>query len=282
MQEDRGGLCHGHDFLVDLIRQQQLDALLPQLSGLAHADPDVGVEHVAVLRALRDVAGELQNGAGLGGDSLALGDQLGGRHQLLRSAGAEVHAQLGADDHQGVGNVVARVAEEGQLAAADIAELLADGQDVGQHLGGMEVVGQAVPYGNAGVAGQILNHGLLEAAVLDAVIHAAQNLGGVGQGFLLAHLRRAGIQERNAHAEVTRTDLKRAAGAGRGLLEQQNDLLVGEVLVLHAVSLQALEFGGEIEHIVDFRGGEVELGEEASSSDVYAHSMVPPKQYCDF
>ena len=182
-----------------------------------------------------------------------------------------MHAQLGRNDHQGVGDVVAGIAEEGQLPASHVTELLAGGHDIGQHLSGMEGVGQAVPDGNAGILGQILNHRLLEAAVLDTVEHAAQNLGGVLQGLLLAHLGRTGIQEGDAHAQIASADFESAAGSGGGLLEQQNDLLVAQPLVLNAVVLHSLELGRQVEQIVDLVGGEIQQGQEASSSNVQSH-----------
>ena len=271
MQEDGGGLGHGHHIPVDLIRPKLRDALFPQLVRFTHADPDVGVEDVAVLRALRYIVGDLQHSARLLGHSAAFFHQLLRRCQLLRAAGTEVHAQLGTYDHQRVCHVVARVAEERQLASAHIAELLARGHDVGQHLRGVEIVGQAVPHRHARVTGEIFDHGLLEAPVLDAVKHAAQHLCGVGQRFLLSHLRRAGVEERHAHAEVARAHLKRAACTRRGLFKQQYDLLARQILVLHAVLLEALELRGQIQHIVDFLRGKIEQGEKASSSDVDAH-----------
>ena len=271
MQEDGGGLGLLHQLLVHLIGPQQLDALRPDLVGLAHGDPDIGVQHVAVAGALLHVVGQLDGGAGLGGHGLALLHQVGGGHQLLGPAGAEVHAQLGAHHHQGVGHVVAGVAKEGELAAAHVAELLLHGEDVGQHLGGVEGVGQAVPHGHAGVAGQVLHHGLLEAAVLNAVVHAAQHLGGVGQGLLLAHLGGGGVQEGHAHAQVAGAHLEGAAGAGGGLFKQQHHLLAGEPLVLHAVVLHPLELGGQVQHIVDLGGGEVQQGQEAPAANVDAH-----------
>ena len=189
VHEDRRRLGLLHQRAVDLIGQQQLDALRPQLGRLAHRQPDVGVEDVAVLRALGGVGGELEDRAGLAGYLMAFFDQPLGGHEFRRAAGAVVQSQLGADDHERVCNVVARVAEESQLAALEVAELLTRGQDVREHLRGMEIVGQAVPDRDAGVLRQILDRGLLEAAVFDAVVHPSEHLGGVGDRLLLAHLR---------------------------------------------------------------------------------------------
>lgn len=106
-----------------------------------------------------------------------------------------------------------------------MAEVLLDGEHVGNHLGGMELGGQAVPDGHAGVLGEALDLLLLEATVLDAVVHAAQDTGGVLDGLLLAHLGGAGLEVGDAHAEVHATDLEGAAGARGGLLEEQTMFL---------------------------------------------------------
>jgi len=62
-------------------------------------------------------------------------DERGVGHVLARPAGHEVHAQLGADDHQGVAHVVARIA---QVSVADLAQrfvaVFLHGQNVSQHL----------------------------------------------------------------------------------------------------------------------------------------------------
>ena len=184
-----------------------------------------------------------------------------------------MQAQLGADDHQRVCHVVARIAEEGQLTAAEIAELLAGGQNIRQHLGGMKIVGQAVPHRHAGVFGQILDDGLLVAAVLDAVIQPPQDLGRVGQRLLFPHLRRAGIQEGDAHAQVAGRHLEGAARAGGGFFEEQNDLLVAEPFVRRAGLLHALELRREVEKIIDLLRCVVQKGEKASAADVESHGV---------
>ena len=79
-----------------------------------------------------------------------------------------------------------------QLLALQIAQVLTNGEEVGQDLGGVEFIGQAIPNGNTGVSGQVFHDGLGETTVLNAVVHTAQDSGGVGDGFLLAHLAAAG------------------------------------------------------------------------------------------
>ena len=64
--------------------------------------------------------------------------------------------------------------------------MLPDGEEVGEDLGGVELVGQAVPHRHTGVAGQLFHDALAVAAVLDAIEHPAQHPGGVGDGLLFA------------------------------------------------------------------------------------------------
>ena len=271
MHEDGGGLGVGHQLLVDLVVLQQRNALGPDLVGLAHGDPDVGVDHVGVGAAFLHVLGQTDGAAVLSGDLLAGRNQALLRPQLLGAAGGEVHAQLGGDHHQRVGHVVPGVAHEGEVLALDGAEVLLDGEDVGQHLGGVELVGQAVPNGNAGVLGQIVHDGLVKAAVLNAVVDAAQDTGGIRDGFLLAHLGAAGIQIGHTAAQIHAGHLKGAAGTGRGLLEQQNDVLAGQVAMGLTGHLLALEFTAEVQQIADLLGGVVQQLQEIASSEIDRH-----------
>ena len=100
-----------------------------------------------------------------------------------------MEAQLCTADHERIGHVEAAVAHEDELLALELTQVLTDGEHIGQDLGGMVFVGQAVPYGNTCVLCQLLDDGLTEATVLNAVVKSAQNAGGIGDGFLLADLR---------------------------------------------------------------------------------------------
>ena len=67
-----------------------------------------------------------------------------GRPQVLRRADPHVHAELGAHQQQRVGHVVAAVPDERK---SDVVQrlwaVLGHGQDVGQHLRRVELVGRA-------------------------------------------------------------------------------------------------------------------------------------------
>ena len=210
---------HAHNLGGHAIGLQKLDALAPNLVGLAHGNPDVGVNRVGTGHALGHVLGKQNLGAVFGGDGATGIDQSLLRHLLLRAASAEVHAELGASDHERIGHVVLGVAHEGELQTSQGAELLAQGEHVGDHLSGMELGGKAVPHGNAGVSGKLLNDFLPVTAVLDAVEHASKHASGVPDGLLLAHLRRTRIKVNHAHAQVAPGNLEGAARARGSFLK---------------------------------------------------------------
>ena len=188
------GTCGFHEGGVDAVGGEVADALFPDLGGLAHGDPNVGVDDVGVLDGNGRIFYKFKRCTGFGGDSLTLfyqrpvGEIFGGR------TGYKVHSHLGTADHQGVAHVVAGVTHVDQLAAGESSEMLADGQEIGKDLGGMELVGQAVPHGNTCVSGQLLNQLLPKAAVLDAVKHTAQHPRRIGNTLLFADLRACGIK----------------------------------------------------------------------------------------
>mgnify|MGYP003299148054 CR=1 FL=1 len=144
--------------------------------------------------------GRVEGRAGLGGNGLALVDQVSIGEILLRCAGHEVHAHLGAAHHEGIAHVIPGITHVHQLSAGEAAEMLPDGQEVGQDLGGVELVGQAVPDADAGILCQCLHDLLTKAAVLNAVIHPAQNPGSIGNALLLAQLGSRRVQEGAVHS----------------------------------------------------------------------------------
>ena len=72
-----------------------MDALGPDLDGLAHGDPHIGVKDIGTLGGPGGVLLKGQGGTGLGGNGLTLCDQGGIRLILFGGAGGEVQAHLG-------------------------------------------------------------------------------------------------------------------------------------------------------------------------------------------
>ena len=92
----------------------------------------------------------------------------------------------------------------------------------------MELVGEAVPYRHAGVLAEVLDDVLVEAAVLDAVVHPAEDARGVAHRFLVPDLRTLGPEVRHVGALVVCRDLERRARARGRLLEDDRDVLALE------------------------------------------------------
>ena len=254
----------GHQFLGDLEGGEQLHPFRDQVF-LAHGGPDVGIEGVRALQGCR-IVGAFDDGAGLLGHLGAAGHDLIGGAQLLRAEAHVMHAQLGADIHQAVGDIVAGVAAEHQLALIQrLGDMLFHGHDVGQGLGGMIHVGETVEHGHAGILGQVFHHLLVVTPVFDAVEQASQHLGAVHQGFLFAHLGGFGIQEGHAGAFVHGRHFEGAAGAGGGLFEQQHDILALEELLADALLLFALQLVGQIEKVAHLLRREIHDAQKAAS-----------------
>lgn len=67
--------------------------------------------------------------------------------------------------------------------------MLAHRHHVGEHLGRVVLVGEPVVDRHAGMARELVDGLLRGAAKLDRVEHPAEHAGGVGNRFLMAHLR---------------------------------------------------------------------------------------------
>ena len=181
-----------------------------------------------------------------------------------------MHAHLRAADHEGVAHVVAGVAHVDELFALERAEVLLNGQEVREDLRGMEFVRQAVPDGHARVFGQLLNDRLAVAAVLNAVVHPAEDAGGVIDRLLFADLRAGRVEIRDRHAQIVRGDLKRAARARAGLFENERGLLPFAQAMGDAGLFLCLEIGGQRQKGRDLLRSEIKQLEKALSFDVHA------------
>src|SRR5437879_6007953 len=97
------------DIQVDLVRLEQVDALLPYRLVLPHRHPDVGVEEVDALDPLVNVAGDAQTRSALLRHPAGALDQARIGPQRVGRANPDVHAELAAGDHQRVAGVEAGV-----------------------------------------------------------------------------------------------------------------------------------------------------------------------------
>ncbi len=146
--------------------------------------------------------------------------------------------------------------------------------DVGDGLSRVVLIGEAIPHRDAGVLGQLSDYALAEAAVLDAVVHAAEDPGRVLHRFLVADLRPAGSQVGDVRALVVGGDLEGAARAGRGLLEDERDVLALEALFFLTLLLGRLQLLREFEKVENLFARIVLEGEEAPIPQVYRHRSL--------
>ena len=135
--------------------------------------------------------------------------------------------------------------------------MIAHGEDVGQHLGRVPFVGQAVPDGHPGVLAQGFDIGVRRAAVLDSVVHAPQNPRGVLDRLLVTDLRPAGAQIGHMRSLVVGADFEGAHGARRSLLEDEGHVQAGEALALATGSLVLPQAGREVDQVEELLFGEV-------------------------
>ena len=140
VHEDGVGAGLGHERRVDLIRRERGNALGPDALGLAHGDPDVGIDHVRALHGRGGVGEKVECRARLRRDGLTLRDELRIGEVALGRAGREVHAHLRAADHEGVAHVEARVAHVDEVDVLQRAEVLPDGQEVREDLRRVKLV----------------------------------------------------------------------------------------------------------------------------------------------
>lgn len=193
-------------------------------------------------------------------------------HSALGGGDPHVHTEQGSHGQKGIAHVVAGVPE---VAVADLRQglrtLFGHREDVTEALGGVGGVGQPVEDRHTGVLGEFGDDGLSRAAVLDAVEHAAEDTGGVGEGLLDAEVGVPGAEVGGGGSLVGCGGLEGAAGTCGGLLEDQGQVPAGQARPFGAQAPGLLEVGGEIQEMTDLRCGEVELAQVGAASQVDGH-----------
>ena len=247
-----------HQFLCDPIGGEGTDAVFPHLDRFAHGNPHVGVDNIGAHNGGGGVFTQFNGGSRFGGNGTGRFDQRIVGKIAAGSAGYKVHAHLGATDHEGVAHIIMGFARINQFSAFQRAEMLLDGKKVGQDLGGVKLVGEPVPDGNACVFRQFLDQVLAVATVLNAVEHPTQYPCGIGDAFLFTHLRTRGIEIDGVHTQVGRRYLKGATGAGAGLFKKQGNALALVIPMGDARLLFGLIVGRQVEQIFNFLGGKIQ------------------------
>ncbi|KAF5289491.1 hypothetical protein FQR65_LT20825 [Abscondita terminalis] len=246
------GACGGHHLGVHAPVGEGLLAGLV-LGLVAHAGPHVGGDQVGALAGVQRVLEDLV---------AALARRLAAEGQRLVDLVAAGRADMDREAQQvgrlqpGVGHVVA-IADPGDGLALDRAAVLDEGEDVGQDLAGMELVGQAVDDGHARVLGKAHDLVLAVGADHHQVGHAADDARAVLDGLGAAQLAVARGQVDHRAAELVHAGLEAHAGARAGLLEDHGQRAVAQRVVLLVVLELLLDQGRAFEQVGVLVGREV-------------------------
>ena len=177
------------EFVVDLERQE-VTLLGGLFAFLAHGYPHVAVEDVGVLDGFLGVVEYTVLATVLLQAGLGFFYHLGGLFETLRAGEREVHAHLGGEGKEGIGNIVA-VTDKGDslrlaIGVLETAQVFANHLGKGDGLARMVVIGQGVHDRHAAVFGELFYEILLEATDHDGVHPAAKATGDVLDAFTLA------------------------------------------------------------------------------------------------
>ena len=155
-------------------------------------------------------------------------------------ADAHVHAHLAAHHHQRVAHVEAASPGSSRRSGSRLVAVLDHRQEIGQHLGGVPLVGQAVLHRHAGVRREVFDGRLAEPRY-SIPSNMRPNTRAVSFIDSLWPICEPRIQVGDVGALVVGRHLERAACTGRGLLEDQGDDPAGQPMALtpgSAVGLQ--------------------------------------------
>src|SRR6267378_653279 len=147
----------------------------------------------------------------------------------------------------------------------EIAEVLVEGEEVGERLAGMFEFAQRIDDWNTGVGGHLFDHSMTEGAQHNNVDPTFEVVGDVVER--LAGIEAAGrlVDEKCATAQAVHAGFECQAGAQGWLLEEHHHLLAGESAA--EVRGPLLEHGGEVKEREYFGGSKVVDGDEITGRD---------------
>ena len=118
---------------------------------------------------------------------------------------------------------------------------LPHGHQVGQHLSGVEFIGESIPHRHAGMFRQRFNAILPESAIFYAVIQTSQHAGCIPDGFLVSDLVAGRPQIGGLGALIKARDFKCAAGSGRIFFKDEHYIFIDQIFSFPAALFVVLE-----------------------------------------
>jgi len=138
VHEDRARGRVIHEFAIDL-KLLEGGAANFFLGFKAHAGPGIGVNGLDGVDRFERIGKEFDARAGILGDALAIGNDIGSRGIICGSGDAQMDAEASGEIDKRVADVVA-IADVSQFETADGAEFFFKREEVGERLTGMETV----------------------------------------------------------------------------------------------------------------------------------------------
>ncbi len=229
----RARLCPRHQGVVDPVAAQFFETV-GGLGFHAHADPDIGVEHVRVRDGSRRVflATHVRR-------RTQPRQQFGGRLVFLRRGDDQPEIfQAGRRPQPGNRDVARAVAEVADRFPAPGAESFLNREQVRENLTGVFRVREGVDRRQSAGGGEGFHVALRVGADHHAVQHPAEDAGGVLDGFAAApELEVVGVEEKGIAAEFADADLETDARAGGRFIEDHPPAAVPQWVFVETTAL---------------------------------------------
>jgi len=156
---------------------------------------------------------------------------------------------------------VVAIPEPRDLKAGQRLAVLDHGQEVGDDLAGMRLVGEAVDDRHRGMARHFLDLGVIVGPQHDSVDHPAQHPRGIGDSLTPPQLARSRIEDQHRTAQLPHRNVEADAGAGRVLLEHQRQHAARQRCIRIDSALGLAEARSlAIDRIIDHRGDGITPG----------------------
>ena len=160
-----------------------------------------------------------------------------------------MHSHFGACHHQGIPHIIAGISHICEPDILQIAEMLPYGQQICQHLGGMELICEPVPNRHPRVFCKLLHNILPVSPIFNSLKHACQNPGRIRDALLFSDLGARRVQISGPHTQVMCGHLKCAPGTGTGFFKNQCHIFSPKGVHRNPFLLFILQFCGQINQI---------------------------------